>query len=117
MSRVFWYRWIVVCIVGAAAAYAGITFNRQETVRSKLDALLQQTIEEKDQLQSTISSMEVQIREKEGQLNQLQDVQSIRQSLAAAQSTVDTIKKAGKPRARSAAGDKFEHCQPPAEYD
>ena len=93
MSRVFWYRWIAVCIVGAAAVYAGITFNRQETVRSKLDALLQQTIEEKDQLQSTIASMEAQIREKEVQLNQLQDVQAIRQSLATAQSTIENISK------------------------
>jgi chromosome segregation ATPase len=93
MSRVNWYRWIVVCIIGVAAAYAGITFNRQETVRSKLDALLQQTIEEKEDLQSTISSMESQLKDKEAQLNQLQDVRSIRQTLAGTQANLETINK------------------------
>ncbi|MFA5100264.1 MAG: hypothetical protein WC547_05230 [Candidatus Omnitrophota bacterium] len=91
MSRRLWYRWAAVAIVIGAVAYTGIVFKRQDTIRMRLNDLLKETVEEKEQLQSTISSMELQIREKEGQLNQLQDVQSIRQSLASAQATIENI--------------------------
>jgi chromosome segregation ATPase len=93
MSRGFWYRWITVILVAAALAYAGTSFKRQDAMKSQLNDLLQQTIEEKDQLQTTITSMEEQLRDKEARLNSLQDVQSIRNALAASQASVENINK------------------------
>lgn len=93
MSRKFWYRWTVVLIIAGVAAYTGFSFQRQNAVKLQLNQLLQQAIEEKEQLQSTISAMEYQIREREAQLNQLSDVQSIRQSLTQAQATIENINK------------------------
>jgi chromosome segregation ATPase len=93
MSRSFWYRWAAVAVVAGAVAYAGVVYNRQDMMRVRLNDLLTETVEEKEQLQSTIASMESQIREKEGQLAQLQDVQSIRQQLAAAQTAVENLTK------------------------
>jgi len=93
MSKGFWYRWVVVAVVAGGVAYAGIVSTRHVTVRSRLNDLLKETVEEKDKLQSTILSMESQIRDKDGQLSQLRDVQSIRQSLASAQETIEIINK------------------------
>ncbi|MDD4940714.1 MAG: hypothetical protein PHE65_02305 [Candidatus Omnitrophica bacterium] len=91
MSIKFWFRWAVVALVAGAVAYTGLMFRRQDAVKLQLNQLLQQAIEEKEQLQSTISAMEYQIREREARLNELSDVQSIRQSLTQAQATIENI--------------------------
>ena len=89
----FWFGWFIVILVAGTAAYAGLSFKQQESVRLQLNNLLEQTIEEKDQLQSTIESMELQLREKDAQLSQLADAQSLRQSLLAAQASLENINK------------------------
>jgi chromosome segregation ATPase len=70
-----------------------MAFKRQDAMKMQLNDLLQQTIDEKEQLQTTITSMEDQIKDKEARLNSLQDVQSIRNALAASQASVENINK------------------------
>jgi chromosome segregation ATPase len=93
ISRKFWVRLIIIVVVAGTAVYIKMDFNRQDSMRLRLNDLLKVTVDEKEQLQSTILSMESQLKDKEEQLASLRDVQSIRQSLANAQTTIENINK------------------------
>lgn len=93
ISRQFWFRIVFIALLAGAAAYVTHETRRQEGVRLRLNDLLRSTVEEKEQLQAAISSMESQLKDKEEQLAGLRDAQSLRQGLAGAQATIENLNK------------------------
>lgn len=71
--------------------YLGVRLNTERAISSQVNVVLDETLKEKEQLQTYSTQIEEQLREKENRLAELRDVESIRTSLANAQARVEQL--------------------------
>jgi chromosome segregation ATPase len=83
-------------IVGAVAlasllSYAGISYYGQKQLALQLNQVLDDTLKEKEQLQSSLERIQAQLKDKEDKLAGLSDVQGIKSALINAQSNIENL--------------------------